>query len=251
MIREEIIYGPIKSRRFGNSLGINILPEKGKLCNFDCIYCECGWNKDGMEDKRLPSPDELKRALRTKLEGCTSSRERLDVITFAGDGESTLHPDFPEMVDIVLSLRDEFYPGCRVVVLTNATCIGKDKVFEALRRVDDPVLKIDAPTSALAGLINRPQGKYDPQEVALWMKRFEGDFILQTMFLRCDTFDSSSPEVLEGWMDLVRQTKPRKLMLYTIARPTPQEGLCKIGPDEIRDLVKPLFEEGYDIQING
>ena len=251
MIREELVFGPIKSRRLGSSLGINISPEHGKLCNFDCIYCECGWNKDGRDDTRIPTPEELERALRSRLESCVKDGIKLDSITFSGDGESTLHPQFPKMIDIALALRDEFYPSCRVSVLSNATNITNPLVVEALKRVDEPILKLDAPTAALAEIINKPQCVYDPAKVAEWMSVFNGNFTLQTIFIKSKEFDTSSPEVLNGLFRLIRQVRPRKIMFYTVARPTPLEGVEKIAADQIKELVKPLFDEGFEIQING
>ena len=250
-MREEIVFGPIHSRRLGSSLGINILPEKGKLCNFDCIYCECGWNRDGRGDTRIPSAADLRNALETKLLSCVDEGVGIDSITFSGDGEPTLNPDFPEMVDITLELRDRYFPAARVSVLSNATMVHKDAVFEALRKVDNPILKIDAPTTKLARLINRPASGYMVEAVVEALKRFEGDFILQTMFLRSDSFDSSAPEVLQGWMDIVRTLRPREVMVYTIDRATPQEGLSKFTAGEMQELLRPLAEEGFNLQIRG
>ena len=250
-MRESIVFGPIRSRRLGSSLGINVLPERGKLCNFDCIYCECGWNRDGRDDTRIPCAADLREALEAKLAECRASGIDIDSITFSGDGEPTINPDFPEMVDITLALRDRYYPQARVSVLSNATMVHKDAVFEALRKVDNPILKIDAPTTGLARKINNPAPGYRVEDVVEALKRFEGGFVLQTMFLRSDDFDSSSPEVLEGWMDIVRLLHPREVMVYTIDRETPQQGLRKFTPEEMRSLVRPLVEEGFQVQIRG
>ncbi len=251
MMREELVFGPIHSRRLGSSLGINLLPRKGKLCNFDCIYCECGWNCDGRGDTRLPSASDLRVTLGDKLQDCSRMGIGIDSITFSGDGEPTLNPDFPAMVDITLELRDRFFPQAKVSVLSNATMVHKDAVFEALRKVDNPILKIDAPTTELARRINRPAPGYRVEAVVEALKRFEGDFVMQTMFLRSADFDSSSPEVLAGWMDIVRTLRPREVMVYTIDRETPQEGLVKFTAEEMRELVRPLSEEGFMIQIRG
>ena len=250
MLREELVFGPIYSRRLGSSLGINLLPEKGKLCNFDCIYCECGWNRDGRGDTKIPTAAELEAALRTKLEECSRRHVAIDSITFSGDGEPTLNPDFPQIVDITLRLRDRYYPGALVSVLSNATKVSRKAVFDALMRVDNPILKLDAPTEELAQRINQPACDYKLEEILSDLERFEGNFVLQTMFLRAPGFDSSSPEVLGGWMDIVRRLRPRKIMVYTIARETPQAGLEKFTEEEMAALVRPLVDEGFDIQIN-
>ena len=251
MMRETIVFGPIHSRRLGSSLGINVLPERGKLCNFDCIYCECGWNRDGRGDSRIPSAKDLRIALEKKLVSCKEAGIGIDSITFSGDGEPTVNPDFPLMVDITLELRDRYYPNALVSVLSNATMVHRDAVFEALRKVDNPILKIDAPTTELARIINRPAPGYCVEDVVEALKRFGGDFVLQTMFLRCEGFDSSSPEVLQGWMNIVRTLRPREVMVYTIDRETPQKDLVKFTPEEMRNLVAPLMEEGFRVQIRG
>lgn len=251
MMRETLVFGPIHSRRLGSSLGINLLPERGKLCNFDCIYCECGWNADGREDKKLPVAADLRRTLREKLEACRAAGTPIDSITFSGDGEPTLNPDFAEMIDITLALRDEFFPAARVSVLSNATQIGREDVFRALRRVDNPILKIDAATTALARRINRPVGAYDLDEVVRSLGRFEGQFVLQTMFLRCPEFDSTAPENVEGWLAIVRRLRPREVMVYTVDRETPMKGIAKVSPEEMTRIVRPLVEEGFKVQIRG
>ena len=251
MMREEIVFGPIFSRRLGSSLGINLLPEKGKICNFDCIYCECGWNKDGRGDTKLPTAAELEAALEAKLAGCREAGTPIDSITFSGDGEPTLNPDFPEIIGITLRLRDTYYPAAKVSVLTNATMLHKDAVVEALKKVDNPILKLDAATDELVGRINQPQGHYSVREVVENMKKFGGDFVMQTMFLRAPGFDSSAPEQLNAWMDIVRELRPREVMVYTIDRQTPATGLEKFTEEQMRSLVKPLLDEGFTIQIKG
>ena len=251
MMREEIVFGPIRSRRLGSSLGINLLPEKGKLCNFDCVYCECGWNKDGRNDKKIPSAVRLRKALTAKLEECSAKGIAIDSITFSGDGEPTLNPAFPEIIDITIELRDKYFPKAVVSVLTNATRIGIPSVFEALRKVDNPILKLDAPTDELAARINQPQGNYHVADVVESMRKFEGDFVLQTMFLRSSDFDSSSPEVLQGWMDIVKELRPREVMVYTLDREAPAAGLEKFTVEEMESLTKPLVDAGLKVQIRG
>lgn len=251
MLREETVFGPIRSRRLGSSLGINLLPTKGKLCNFDCIYCECGWNSDGRDDRTLPTAADFRPALETKLIECRGNGTAIDSITFSGDGEPTLNPEFPEIMDITIELRGRYYPDAKISVLSNATMIGKDEVFKALKKADNPILKIDAPADRFAQIINRPVGSYRVKDVINNLKRFDGNFVLQTMFLRSPDFDSSAPEILDGWMNIVREVRPREIMVYTIDRATPMSGLKKISSEEMRSLVRPLIDEGFNIQIRG
>ncbi len=250
MLREEVVFGPIKSRRLGWSLGINLLPTKGKICNFDCIYCECGWNADGRDDTKLPSAAEVRSALEAKLADILLEGTRVDSITFSGDGEPTLNPDFARIIDDTIALRDIYCPQAKVSVLTNATKLLSDTVFGALRKVDAPILKLDAPTDERARKINGALPSFKVDDVVKGMKRFEGDFILQTMFLKSDDFDSLEPQMLAKWMDIVREIRPRLIMAYTIARPTPQNGLSAYSAAQIREALKPLEDEGFKIQIN-
>ena len=251
MMREETVFGPIHSRRLGSSLGINLLPQRGKFCNFDCIYCECGWNKDGRDDKVLPTAAQVRAALEDKLCACMLEGTPIDSITFSGDGEPTLNPEFPRIIDDTLHLRDAYYPNAKVSVLSNATRVHVPEVAAALKRVDNPILKIDAPTDELISKINHPAPGYSLERVIEGLCGFDGDFVLQTMFLRSPDFDSSSPEVLDGWMNIVRELKPRKIMVYTIDRPTPASGLEKFTVAEMRALVQPLLDEGFNIDVKG
>lgn len=251
MIREETVFGPIFSRRLGSSLGINLLPEKGKICNFDCIYCECGWNKDGRNDTVLPTAEKVRNDLERMLVKLVAEGTPVDSITFSGDGEPTLNPDFVQIIDDTLRLRDKYYPKAKVSVLSNATRVHMPSVFAALRKVDNPIMKIDAPTNELVERINKPAPGYDVKRVVEALKAFEGDFVLQTCMLRSDNFDSSRPEVIDGLLDIVRLLRPREWMVYTIDRPTPMQGLQKFTPDEMRALVQPLIDEGFCIQIKG
>ena len=249
---DDIVFGPIHSRRLGSSLGINLLPHDGKLCNFDCIFCECGWNRDGrVRNPVLPSVSDVKTALEARLEQCVSGNIRIDSITFSGNGEPTVNPDFPRIVDAVLELRDRFCPGAKVSVLSNATMLGNEDVLAALKKVDNPILKIDAPDDSGVTLVNRPSGRYSLAGVIGNLKKFGGDFILQTMFLKGPDYDSSCPECLAAWMDIVRELHPREIMVYTLDRETPMKGLVKFTAEEMTDMVKPLVDEGFSVQVRG
>jgi len=248
---DEIVFGPIRSRRLGSSLGVNLLPSKGKLCNFDCIYCECGWNKDGKSDGRFPELKDIEAALEEKMSRAAAEGVPVDSITFSGNGEPTIHPAFAQVIDVTLRLRDRYFPQAKVSVLSNATMIGRKDVADALMRVDNPILKIDASSDELIQKINKPVGSYRLAEVVENLRKFEGRFVLQTMFLRSEEFDTASPEALAAWMDIVRELKPREVMVYTIDRETPDKSLGKYTVDEMKAFVQPLVDEGFEIQIRG
>ena len=252
MIREETVFGPIFSRRLGSSLGINLLPEKGKICNFDCIYCECGWNRDGRNDTVLPSALKVRTDLERMLVRLVKEGTPVDSITFSGDGEPTLNPEFPQIIDDTLRLRAQYYPSAKVSVLSNAPRVHISEVFNALQRVDNPIMKLDAPTNELVAKINMPAPGYDVQRVIEALKQFNGNFVLQTCMLRGNGFDSSSPDVVGPMMDIVRLLKPREWMVYTIDRATPMQGLEKFSPQEMKSLVQPVIDEGFTkVQIKG
>lgn len=252
MIREETVFGPIFSRRLGSSLGINLLPERGKICNFDCIYCECGWNRDGRDDTLLPSAAKVRADLERMLLKLGADGTPVDSITFSGDGEPTLNPEFPQIIDDTLRLRDRHYPQAKVSVLSNATRVHLPEVFNALRRVDNPIMKIDAPTNELIAKINIPAPGYDIARVVDALQQFEGEFVLQTCMLRSPDFDSASPQVILPLLDIVRRLRPREWMVYTIDRPTPMQGLQKFSPQEMRTLAQPIIDEGLTrVQIKG
>ena len=251
MLREKLVFGPIFSRRLGSSLGINLLPENGKLCNFDCVYCECGWNRDGREDTRLPQPAELRSELERVLADCLEKGVRIDSITFSGDGEPTLNPHFQEMIDITLELRDKYFPDSMVSVLSNATLISRPGVREALMRVDNPILKLDAGIDSLALKMNQPSGHYSVRETVEAMKSFNGNFVLQTMFLKGPGINSLAADNLEAWRNIVRELRPREVMMYTLDRPAPAEGLEKVPVESMEEAATPLIQEGFKVQIKG
>ena len=248
---EDIVFGPIQSRRLGASLGVNLLPAHGKICNFDCVYCECGWNKDGRDDKKLPGYEEVSNALESRLKQLSENGTIVDTITFSGNGEPTMNPDFPQIIDKTLQLRDKFYPHAKVSVLSNATLIAREAVFQALCKVDNPIMKIDASSDQLIGKINKPAGSYNLDDIVEGLKRFDGNFILQTMFLRSEDFDTVADGALERWMDIVRELRPREVMVYTIDRETPQSNLQKYSVEQMQEMVRPLVEEGFKVQVRG
>ena len=251
----EIVFGPIKSRRLGNSLGINLLPQYGKWCSFDCIYCECGWNKDGKKDNTLPSLEIVKQALSEKLNKHKEDGTAIDTITFSGNGEPTLHPNFKEIIEYTLHLRGLLFPNAKVSVLTNASQLERVSVVEALKLIDNPILKIDSALEEYVNIIDRPSKSYSLKKTIENIKQFNGNFILQTMFLKGKQdgkeIDSCNLENVARWLELVRQLKPREIMMYTIDRQTPNSTLQKIKVKQMEEIAAPLIKDGYKVQIKG
>lgn len=249
------IIGPIHSRRLGVSLGVNLLPKDGKICSFDCIYCECGWNADH-RGGRFPDADEVIALLEDKLRTMHEAGEHLDVITFAGNGEPTLHPDFPHVIDRTLALRDRYYPDVRVSVLSNATRMTVPSVHNALLRVDNNILKLDGAFDETIRLIDQPADPhYNVRRVIDGMKSYAGRLIVQTMFVRGEhggrTIDNTTPAEAEAWRELMREVCPAQIMVYSLDRPTPEQHLIAVSRAEMEAIVAPLVAEGFDVQVSG
>lgn len=242
------IFGPVKSRRLGISLGINLLPGDGKVCTFDCIYCECGFNADHRTGSRLPSRHEVAKALEKKLEEMSLRGEKPDVLTFAGNGEPTIHPEFDGIIDDTLLLRDKYAPTAKVSVLTNATLITRKKVFDALCKIDNNILKLDTVDPAYIGRIDRPTGHYDVEKIIECMKAFKGNAVIQTMFLKGVVdgidMDNTGDSYVIPWIETVKSISPREVMIYTIDRETPQRGLEKASREELDRIVGMLEAAG-------
>ena len=236
------IFGPVHSRRLGVSLGINLLPADGKVCSFDCIYCECGFNADFRPKQKMPARKAVSYALEAKLQEMLKDGELPDVLTFAGNGEPTLHPDFPAIISDTRRLRDRLCPSAKISVLTNGTQILRPEVHEALMLVDNNIVKLDTVDADFIRLADRPTGHYDVQSIINGMKAFHGQCIIQTMFLT-GSVDNTSDAYVSPWLQAVEEIKPRSVMIYTIDRETPDTSLRKAPPpvlDSIAERVRTL-----------
>ena len=247
---DNIIFGPVRSRRLGLSLGVNLLPVESKLCNFDCIYCECGWNEDHVGRRRFNSREDVRDMLRDTLQAMVAKGELPDVITFAGNGEPTMHPDFEQIIEDTIALRDQICPQAKVSVLSNATQIHREDVRRALLKVDNNILKLDSAFDSTVQLINKPQGSYSVARTVELMKLFEGKMILQTMFLRGEYLskrvDNTTAEEVDAWLDIVAQIKPRQVMIYSLDRDTPCQTLEKVGREELLQIAAKLQARGFN-----
>ena len=250
---DNIIFGPVRSRRLGLSLGVNLLPVESKLCNFDCIYCECGWNEDHVGRRRFNSREDVRDMLRDTLQAMVAKGELPDVITFAGNGEPTMHPDFEPIIEDTIALRDQICPQAKVSVLSNATQIHREDVRRALLKVDNNILKLDSAFDSTVQLINNPQGSYSVARTVELMKLFEGKMILQTMFLRGEYLskrvDNTTAEEVDAWLDIVAQIKPRQVMIYSLDRDTPCQTLEKVGREELLQIAAKLQARGFNCSV--
>ncbi len=238
------IFGPVHSRRLGISLGINLLPADGKVCSFDCIYCECGFNEDHRPSLPLPTREEVALKLEAKLQEMVASGQLPDVLTFAGNGEPTCHPHFAEIIADTIRLRNQYCPKAKVSVLSNSTMIHRPQVHDALMQVDNNILKLDTVDPAYINKVDHPNGTYDVNLIIDRLKAFQGHVIIQTLFMRgeCngESVDNTGDEYVNPWLEAVKTIAPQQVMIYTIDRETPTQGLLKATHeqlDQIRDRV--------------
>ena len=238
------IFGPVHSRRLGISLGINLLPADGKVCSFDCIYCECGFNEDHRPSLPLPTREEVAEKLGKKLQEMVAEGQLPDVLTFAGNGEPTCHPHFAEIIGDTIRLRNQYCPEAKVSVLSNSTMIHRQEVHDALMLVDNNILKLDTVDPLYINKVDHPNGTYDVNLIIERLKAFKGHVIIQTMFMRgeCkgESVDNTGEAYVAPWLEAVKDIRPQQVMIYTIDRETPTQGLLKATHeqlDAIRDRV--------------
>lgn len=251
MLFEQIVYGPIHSRRLGMSLGMNIMPLHNKLCSFNCVYCELGWNTE-VANSTLPTPQQVSETLKAKLSELT---EPLDVITFSGNGEPTMHPDFKQIIEDTCLLRDTYCPQAKVSVLSNSTFLARTSVVEGLKRADNRILKLDSAVDKTMHLIDQPVNKQlTVKQIENYLSSFSGDFTLQTCFLQGEMngqmIDNTTAEEVEAWYELVKRLKPKQIMMYVIDRQTPLKTLKKIPRERMIKIAEPLQKDGFDIIIS-
>ena len=251
----ETVFGPIHSRRLGISLGVNLMPNDGKICSFDCLYCEAGYNAQGQGTTGVPTRKDVHSRLNVRLKEMHDKGEQLDVITFSGNGEPTLHPDFKEIVHDVLSLRNKYYPEAKVSVLSNSTMITKKPVIEALKTVDNNILKLDSAISHTMRLINRPKSVNVQSDGLIEdLKQFSGTCIIQTMMLRGShngvRIDNTTDEEIDAFIAAYLAIKPREVMLYSIDRKTPEEQLEKVEKEELEAIARRIEAAGIKVQVN-
>lgn len=254
---DSIVFGPVRSRRLGVSLGINLLPVDRKVCSFDCIYCECGWTSCGAGPSvKLPSRTEVHDALRKKLSGMREQGTGPDVITYAGNGEPTLHPDFNGIIDDSIILRDEFFPSAKISVLSNGSTLHRKAIRDALRKVDMNILKLDSAFPETVMKLNQPRGKYNPEALARNVRDFDGRFIIQSLFVRGTyrgvTIDNATAAEVDAWLAAIGKLRPQSVMIYTIERDTPLgNDLKKVPVSRLKAIAAQVNALGIPASVSG
>lgn len=249
------IFGPIHSRRLGTSLGVNLSPDDGKVCSFDCLYCEAGFNAQGPGTTGLPSRERVSQLLEEKLRAMKEAGDNLDVITFSGNGEPTLHPDFAGVIDDTIALRNKYFPNVKISVLSNSTRLDNSKVCDALRKVDNNILKLDSAITDTMRLIDRPTSPgFTSEKVIEQLADFGGDCIVQTMILRGShngkPVDNSTDEEVDALIEAYRKIKPAEVMLYSIDRKTPEEALVKVEKEELERIAERIRQAGIPVLVS-
>ncbi|HPJ82583.1 MAG: radical SAM protein [Bacteroidales bacterium] len=254
------VFGPVHSRRLGSSLGINLMPASRKVCNFNCIYCECGWNPDPLqkgntEDTLMTGRETVALALEETLRMLAKEGKAPDAITFSGNGEPTLHPDFSGIVQDTVALRNKWSPGSKVCVLSNSANLDKKGVMEGLMMADLRIMKIDSAIEKTLRFINNPGAGYFLERTVSLLKRFRGDFTLQTLFftgsIDGEKVDNTTTDELEAWFDMVDELKPRQVMVYTLDRQTPAPGLKKCPAEKLDSIARVLKDKGIGVIVAG
>jgi len=254
---DDIIFGPVKSRRLGVSLGINLLPTKRKICNFNCIYCECGWTGDIEKAvSNLPSRQEVYKALELKLSEMITVGQSPDVITYAGNGEPTLHHDFPGIIDDSIILRNKYFPKAKIAVLSNATTIDNPLIKAALLKIDMNILKLDSAKDSTVKTHNQPGSKINVEKLINNLVGFNGKLIIQTLFLRGlyegIVIDNTTPLEINAWLEAIERIQPSEVMIYTISRDTPEGGqLRKVPANELKGIAALVEKLGIKTQVSG
>ncbi len=249
------IFGPVHSRRLGVSLGINLLPATGKVCTFDCIYCECGRNAERKTQERLPTREFVVQELEKMLQKMKTEGVAPDVLTFAGNGEPTVHPHFAEIVEDVIATKNRYFPNARISVLTNGTQVHKPKVFSALLKVDDNILKLDTVDDRYIQMVDRPASHYSAKEQVEHFARFNGHAKIQTMFMKGVLengfdVDNTSEAFVLPWLEALKVIKPQEVMIYTIDRDTPDKSLQKASAEVLDVIAKKVEALGLKVKVS-
>lgn len=249
------VFGPVKSRRLGVSLGINLMPADGKICTFDCLYCECGLNAQRRPAGRRPSRQAVAEGLERKLRQMAADGLLPDVLTFAGNGEPTVHPDFAGIIDDTLALRDRYCPQARVSVLSNGTRAAVPEVRAALLKVDNNIQKLDTVQPDYIARVDRPVGHYDVRQVVEALCAFDGHVIVQTMFMAGTddegrSVDNTGPEFVGPWLEALCRIRPQQVMIYTIDRETPSRGLLKAAAECLDAIAARVKDAGLSVSVS-
>lgn len=251
----DTVFGPIHSRRLGTSLGVNLSPRDGKVCTFDCLYCEAGYNAQGPGTTGLPRRAEVARLLEERLLQLRDDGTTIDVITFSGNGEPTVNPDFPGIIDDTMALRDRYFPEAKVSVLTNSTMLGRSDTTEALRRVDNCILKLDSAVAQTVRLLDRPTSPaFDVEKVIGRLAEFGQAAIIQTMLTRGShdgvAVDNTTDAEIGALIDAYRRIGPREIMLYSLDRPTPELSLQRVPREELETIAARITAAtGIPVQV--
>lgn len=244
-LQDKIIYGPVPSRRFGESLGVNLLPRDHKACNFNCVYCQYPAPKPTRVEA-LPSLGEIESAFKTFARA--AKPESIDQITIAGNGEPTLYPDFSDAVELLIEMRDLHFPGVPIGILSNSSTCHDPDIRTALERLDTRFMKLDAGNEKLFKRVNLPlAASFEDMIEGLCLLK---DVVLQSLFFSGKFRNTDELEV-ENWIRTVCRIHPLEVQVYTLARPPRVEGLRPASKTELRGIANRLAGIGIRASVIG
>ncbi|MBI4475527.1 MAG: radical SAM protein [Acidobacteria bacterium] len=250
---DSIVYGPVKSRRLGCSLGINLLPPRLKVCTFNCAYCQYGWTRAIAEDGAprvgaWPAPWTVFAAVYARVERAHRVGERIDRLTIAGHGEPTLHPEFEEVIDRLCALRDRWAPRVPLAILSNSTTAAWPAVRRALVRVDERYMKLDAGSE---DLLRRLNGSLRPLSRIVDSLHHVPDVTIQAMFVRDGTgnIDNTTDKAVTDWLAALIRIHPTRVHLYTIDRDPAWPYLRRVSEPRLREIAERVQTAGIPAEV--
>ena len=251
---DNVIFGPVLSRRLGVSLGINLSPIDSKVCTFNCIYCECGWTqKKELNREEVPTTEQFGKLLEERLQKLSMSKIKIDSITFAGNGEPTMHPEFADIIDRTILLRDKYYPQSKITVLSNASIIHDDRIIDALRKVDNNMLKLDTVVEETFRLLNKPLLKISVNDIVAYLKKFNGDLIIQSLVVKAEIngkhIDNTTDKEIDEWLRILNEIKPRLVIIYPISREPADKNVKKIDDAKLNAIAEKVRNAGIDVNV--
>ncbi len=246
-LQPDIIYGPVKSRRLGRSLGLNLLPTAFKLCSMNCCYCQYGWTTELTakvgEHKGLPSADDVRAALESVL----SKGQEFEYLTFSGNGEATLHPEFAKIVDLILELRSSFGASFKLALLSNATTVNRVDLADAFRKIDLPLMKLDAGNTSMFKKVNHGVPPVTFDDIVTGIKAMN-KVVIQTMFVK-GSVDNSTDQEVDSWIARLKEIKPRWVQIYSLDRGSADDRLQVVGQPRLQQIALKV-QKGTGIKVD-
>ena len=241
-LQQGILYGPIRSKRLGCSLGLNLFPSDRKVCSFDCVYCHFGGTTDHVRQSErlgIPSVTEVLAAVEEFLK----SDNDFDYITFSGNGEPTMYPDFAELVPKLHELIRRRRPSVRLALLSNSSCVGEESLYPALKLIDLPIFKLDAGNQTTFEILNRPCPGVTISAIIDGLTRLSArqEIIIQTVMVD-GPVPNHDGQAFDDWIVAIRRIRPGAIQLYTTDRPVADTRVRKVSDRQLETIAARIRE---------